>query len=54
MIRILRQNDYQNWSDLYKTYADFYKVPMNAKILDTLWNWIHDQNHVLLMVFVLI
>ena len=46
MIRNLNQDDFQNWSDLYKAYANFYKVPMNAKILDTLWTWIHDKNHV--------
>ena len=24
-------------------YADFYKVPMNTGILETLWDWIHDE-----------
>ena len=46
MIRKLEQKDKQNWVKLYNGYADFYKVSMNSKILDTLWTWIHDQNHV--------
>ena len=29
-----------------KLMQDFYKVPMNAVILDTLWTWIHDKKHV--------
>jgi hypothetical protein len=40
MIRYLEQNDKENWEKLYKGYADFYKVSMNTRILDTLWSWI--------------
>ena len=46
MIRELTQNDFNNWSDLYKGYANFYKVPMNADILNVLWAWIQNKNHV--------
>ena len=46
MIRFLEQKDREQWAKLYNGYADFYKVPMNNRILDTLWNWIHDKNHV--------
>ena len=46
MIRYLEQNDKENWEKLYNGYADFYKVPMNTLILDTLWNWIQDDNHI--------
>ena len=45
MIRKLVQRDKENWTKLYNGYANFYKVPMNAEILDTLWSWIHDENH---------
>ena len=45
MIRDINKDEFNNWSDLYKSYADFYKVPMNDKILKTLWGWIHDKNH---------
>ena len=46
MIRFLEQKDKEKWAKLYNCYANFYKVPMNIEILDTLWNWIHDKNHV--------
>ena len=45
MIRYLDHKDKEKWEKLYYAYADFYKVPMNSRILDTLWNWILDDNH---------
>ena len=44
MIRKL-EKDKENWAKLYNGYADFYKVPMNTGVLDTLWGWIHDESH---------
>ncbi|MDA1284804.1 MAG: GNAT family N-acetyltransferase [Proteobacteria bacterium] len=46
MIRKLEQKDKENWAKLYNDYAAFYKVPMNVEILDTLWDWINDESHV--------
>ena len=46
MIRNLEQKDRETWGKLYNSYADFYKVPMNKDILDTLWNWIQDEKHI--------
>ena len=46
MIRKLEIKDKENWTKLYNRYTDFYKVPMNAEILDIVWTWIHDINHV--------
>ena len=45
MIRSLDHKDKGEWKKLYNAYADFYKIPMNSGILDTLWDWIHDDNH---------
>ena len=45
MIRKLEQKDKENWAKLYNEYAEFYKVPMNTRILDTLWGWILDESH---------
>ena len=45
MIREIQLKDKEQWEDLYKGYADFYKVEMNNKILQTVWNWLHDKNH---------
>ena len=46
MIRDLQQKDKESWEKLYNSYADFYKVPMNKNILETLWSWIHDESHI--------
>ena len=47
MIRNLEKKDKETWNKLYNKYADFYKVPMNKNILNTLWGWIHDETHVI-------
>ena len=47
MIRKLELTDKENWIKLYNGYANFYKVPMNTGILGTLWEWIHDESHVI-------
>ena len=45
MIRKLERKDKKNWIKLYCGYAKFYKVAMNQEILDTLWEWIHNETH---------
>ena len=45
MIREIRLDDKEEWKILYKGYPDFYKVEMSDKILNTVWEWIHDNNH---------
>ena len=45
MIREIQLKDKVQWEKLYKGYADFYKVEMNDKILQTIWNWLHDKSH---------
>jgi ribosomal protein S18 acetylase RimI-like enzyme len=35
--------DRADWEVLYHGYAVFYKVPMDERILETVWNWIHDD-----------
>ena len=45
MIRNLKQKDKNNWAKLYYGYADFYKVPINTGIIETLWGWINDESH---------
>ena len=46
MIRNLSHADFEVWSNLYRDYAKFYKVPMNKEILNKLWSWIQDEGHV--------
>lgn len=36
-------HDKSQWQGLYRSYAQFYKVPMDEKTLDTVWAWIFDQ-----------
>ena len=45
MIREIQLKDKERWEKLYKGYADFYKVEMNDKILQTVWSWLHDKSH---------
>jgi len=44
-IRKAHHDDFENWCRLYHGYAEFYKVPMNDQILQTVWDWIHDPAH---------
>ena len=45
MIRNIEIKDKVEWEKLYQGYADFYKVEITEKILNTLWNWLHDSKH---------
>ena len=39
----LNISDKVEWSQLYHGYADFYEMPMNDEILDSVWSWIFDK-----------
>ena len=41
----LSLQDKSQWQALYRGYAEFYQVPMNQEILDTVWSWIFDKNN---------
>ncbi len=41
----LSMQDNAQWQALYRGYAEFYKVPMNQEVLDTVWSWIFDENN---------
>ena len=45
MIRPIKKDDKKDWENLYRGYADFYKVEMNDEILATVWKWLFDQKH---------
>jgi ribosomal protein S18 acetylase RimI-like enzyme len=45
LIREIQLKDKKQWQELYRGYADFYKVEMNEQIIQTVWNWLHDENH---------
>jgi len=44
-VESLKINDKEQWCKLYQGYADFYKMPMNDDILDTVWSWIFDKEN---------
>ena len=46
LIRNIQQKDKLQWQEHYKDYANFYNVEMNSQILETVWNWLNDKNHV--------
>ncbi|MDH3389735.1 MAG: GNAT family N-acetyltransferase [Gammaproteobacteria bacterium] len=37
--------DRAQWELLYHGYAEFYQVPMDDQILDTVWGWIQDRGN---------
>lgn len=41
----LSLDDRKGWECLYYEYADFYQVPMDQGILDTVWSWIFDADN---------
>ena len=45
MIRNIQVKDKDEWRELYQGYANFYKVEISKITLDTVWNWLLDQNH---------
>lgn len=42
-VTALSAEDREQWQRLYYGYADFYQVPMDQTILDTVWSWIFDD-----------
>ena len=43
-VGLLNQDERNEWEMLYSAYAEFYQVPMNTGILETVWDWIFDVN----------
>jgi ribosomal protein S18 acetylase RimI-like enzyme len=44
-VSTIGQADSADWQRLYHGYAEFYQVPMNDEILQTVWGWIHDVDN---------
>jgi len=38
----IKIEDRSAWEAMYYGYAEFYQVPMNDEILDTVWSWLFD------------
>ncbi|MDR0214085.1 MAG: GNAT family N-acetyltransferase [Comamonas sp.] len=44
-IRSLEPGDREQWEQLYRQYAEFYRATMNDAILDRTWSWLMDLGH---------
>ncbi|WP_421868344.1 GNAT family N-acetyltransferase [Motiliproteus sp.] len=44
-VSALCPEDRQAWEALYRGYADFYRMPMEAATLQRVWQWIFDPNN---------
>ena len=45
MIRKITFEDKSQWKNLYRSYADFYKIEMTEEILNTVWEWLCNKDH---------
>lgn len=41
----LSSDDRAQWEKLYYGYAEFYNMPINQEIQDTIWSWIFDETN---------
>ena len=44
-IRPISTSDFESWSILYSTYADFYQVNQTEEMRNQVWSWLHKPNH---------
>jgi RimJ/RimL family protein N-acetyltransferase len=44
-IRAAETKDFQDWSQLYKQYLDFYQTMLSSDQLVTMWNWFFDAGN---------
>lgn len=44
-VRHLKSNDYTNWLDVYRHYADHYNVPLSESGITATWSWLIDDDH---------
>jgi ribosomal protein S18 acetylase RimI-like enzyme len=43
LIRPPRQNEYESWSSVYKTYLDFYQTSLTPTELERVWSWLFES-----------
>ncbi len=43
-IRPVEQADRARWEELFRGYAEFYKVDITGAAVDAVWGWIHDAD----------
>lgn len=45
-VRPVIDSDYEQWRELYHSYREFYKQERSEAVVNTVWSWIRDPNHV--------
>lgn len=45
LVRPARQDDRERWGELYRSYAEFYRVEQSDAAAERVWAWIHDPAH---------
>jgi GNAT superfamily N-acetyltransferase len=45
VIRDLQQADRDAWAGLFRGYRDFYDLPHDEAVIDTVWGWLRDPAH---------
>jgi GNAT superfamily N-acetyltransferase len=44
-VRTPTGGDYRQWRDLYRGYADFYRVEQTNEMAERVWSWLMDPHH---------
>ena len=44
-IRVLINNDFDEWLEIYRFYAEHYEVQLTEDVVNTTWGWLMDKTH---------
>jgi len=44
-IRVLINNDFDEWLEIYRFYAEHYEVQLTENVVSTTWGWLMDKTH---------
>lgn len=45
LVRAIAPSDEQDWRRLFAAYREFYELQPDDAVLDRVWGWIHDPDH---------
>lgn len=43
--RVLINNDFDEWLEIYRFYAEHYEVQLTEDVVNTTWGWLMDKTH---------
>ena len=44
-IRRVNDDDFEEWSALFRAYRDFYRLTADPGVIDRVWGWLVDHDH---------